>query len=694
MSRFSTQATHQGGLLAAKLQPPPLPAKQLARPRLLDTITDNPKPFLLLEAPTGYGKTLLIQQWLAHHQAAFCWLNLDAKDSDIQRFALYLIMALRQLPGTSPDLGESCLKKFDQALTEGSGLDIEDGLLPLLAELNTQIKQPCWLVIDQAHWLNSPLPAALIECLLDNRPDQLRFILAGQKQPAIKLAHLQLQDQLLLLNARDLAFTPLETSRFCQTIHPEITWREKAQIHQKTQGWPAALKLDEQQLTRWMENEGLVHPPGQKTDASVSTWTLPVWPHPEQPSEKAVADLLTRFASLHETEITAQLQTLHQLTWNHCLLGQPKAARGYNREARELAAAQSNTELLAWLDLDLAFLEIHKGHLQLARKHLSSQRLNSPDLSLELQAMQQLLAAKTSWHQGELDHCLELLNTTLLLSGDSHPETFMQGLLLLAAVLIHQRHTSSAFTTLDEAEQLILTEKLIDRGWQAAITLLKTRLWLQEGKQELALTWLAQLSNQFPARTPVQLEVHLAYSQALLLNHKPGSALKIIESLLNKPSDYPAAPTCLHLKVQYALALAANRQKTPALDQLQETLLVAEPDQHRLPFLIDNTRLEPLLDEVIELLAPGSDLLHFATSLQASGQQPGSRLFLPLIDKLSSREQEVLLLVAEGLSNQEIGRRLFISLHTVKSHLKHLMKKLGVRSRTQAVTRARELRLL
>jgi|GEM_PF-1772005 ATP/maltotriose-dependent transcriptional regulator MalT len=694
MSRLNSQATYQGGLLAAKLQPPPLPAKQLARTRLLDTITQNSKPLLLLEAPTGYGKTLLIQQWLDSQKVAFCWLNLDAKDKHIQRFALYLITALRQLPDTLPDLGESCLKRLEQGLTDNSGLDIEDWLLPLLVELNSQIRQPSWLVIDQTQWLNSPLTVALIDCLLDNRPDNLQFILVGQKQPAIKLARLQLQDQLLLLNARDLAFTPLETSRFCQILHPEMTWREKAQIHQKTRGWPAALKLNEQQLTNWIEKEGLAHLLNHKADSSGKGWSLPVWPHPELPFKKAVSDHLTHFASLHKTEVMAQLQTLHQLTWNHCLLGQPKAARGYNREARELARHQTDGEPLAGLDLDLAFLEIHKGHLQLAQKHLSSQRLNHPDLSPELRALQQLLAAKTSWYQGEFEHCLELLNTTLLLSGESHPETFIQGLLLLAAVLIQQKQASRAFTVLDEAEQLLLMEKLIDRGWQAAITLLKTRLWLQEGKQELALTWLAQLSNQFPPRTPVQLNVHLVYSQALLLNHKPGLALKALEPLLGMQSDYPAAPACLDLKVQYALILAANRQKALALDQLQEALLLAEPDQQRLPFFLDKARLEPLLGEVIELLAPGSDLLHFATSLQASGQQASARHLLPLIDKLSSREQEVLLLVAEGLSNQEIGLRLFISLHTVKSHLKHLMKKLGVRSRTQAVTRARELRLL
>jgi DNA-binding NarL/FixJ family response regulator len=59
--------------------------------------------------------------------------------------------------------------------------------------------------------------------------------------------------------------------------------------------------------------------------------------------------------------------------------------------------------------------------------------------------------------------------------------------------------------------------------------------------------------------------------------------------------------------------------------------------------------------------------------------------------RLTVREAEVLALVADGNSNREIGRALFLSEATVKSHLVHIFTKLGVGSRTQAVARAREL---
>jgi LuxR family maltose regulon positive regulatory protein len=64
------------------------------------------------------------------------------------------------------------------------------------------------------------------------------------------------------------------------------------------------------------------------------------------------------------------------------------------------------------------------------------------------------------------------------------------------------------------------------------------------------------------------------------------------------------------------------------------------------------------------------------------------------IEALSERELEVLALVADGMSNAEVGRSLFVAPSTVKKHLEHVFEKLGVRRRTQAVARARSLGLV
>jgi two-component system, NarL family, response regulator LiaR len=76
--------------------------------------------------------------------------------------------------------------------------------------------------------------------------------------------------------------------------------------------------------------------------------------------------------------------------------------------------------------------------------------------------------------------------------------------------------------------------------------------------------------------------------------------------------------------------------------------------------------------------------------------KPEFKLNEPELQRLgiSKREYEVLELIAQGLSNQEIADRLFVSLNTVKTHSSNLFMKLDVRRRTQAVQRAKELGLL
>jgi DNA-binding NarL/FixJ family response regulator len=105
-------------------------------------------------------------------------------------------------------------------------------------------------------------------------------------------------------------------------------------------------------------------------------------------------------------------------------------------------------------------------------------------------------------------------------------------------------------------------------------------------------------------------------------------------------------------------------------------------------FLLKRTRAEDIVD-AIHTVAEGSALPfpsmareligHFATTHRAS-----------VTDILTERECEVLLLIARGYSNQQIGAQLNIRLDTVKSHIKHVFNKLGVRDRAQAVIAAYE----
>ena len=82
----------------------------------------------------------------------------------------------------------------------------------------------------------------------------------------------------------------------------------------------------------------------------------------------------------------------------------------------------------------------------------------------------------------------------------------------------------------------------------------------------------------------------------------------------------------------------------------------------------------------------GTSPLSKSESLQKMGQ--------PLVEPLSERELQVLRLMADGLSNAEIGQKLFLSVETVKVHARNIYGKLGVGSRTQAIAQGRKLSLL
>ena len=94
--------------------------------------------------------------------------------------------------------------------------------------------------------------------------------------------------------------------------------------------------------------------------------------------------------------------------------------------------------------------------------------------------------------------------------------------------------------------------------------------------------------------------------------------------------------------------------------------------------------------DYLRRLAGGVPRIWARAAAPRGRRPPGSGLAEPL----SARELEVSRLIAAGLTNQQIAARLYLSLHTVKSHARNINAKLGVSSRTQAVATGRALGLL
>ena len=110
-------------------------------------------------------------------------------------------------------------------------------------------------------------------------------------------------------------------------------------------------------------------------------------------------------------------------------------------------------------------------------------------------------------------------------------------------------------------------------------------------------------------------------------------------------------------------------------------------------FLLKDVTAERLFDAV-RVIAAGEALLDPAVTRRLIGEfarmRPRRAPESSLMEDLTPREIEVLILVAEGLSNTEIADRLVVSDQTVKSHVSRVLTKLGLRDRTQAVITAYE----
>jgi LuxR family maltose regulon positive regulatory protein len=148
-----------------------------------------------------------------------------------------------------------------------------------------------------------------------------------------------------------------------------------------------------------------------------------------------------------------------------------------------------------------------------------------------------------------------------------------------------------------------------------------------------------------------------------------------------------------------ALTLQAQANSAESIVALERALTLAEPEGYirtfvdegePLRFLISdfrwqigkhNSHLKPYLEKLLE-------------AFPVNGSTPREPHTGNLVEPLSDREQEVLRLIADGLSNREIAARLIIGLGTVKTHINNIFGKLNVKNRTQAVARARELNLL
>jgi LuxR family maltose regulon positive regulatory protein len=197
----------------------------------------------------------------------------------------------------------------------------------------------------------------------------------------------------------------------------------------------------------------------------------------------------------------------------------------------------------------------------------------------------------------------------------------------------------------------------------------------------------------------------LAQACRMIGQQHPRDALPILDTLLDAARHDGRNLNAIALYIWRALALQALKEEEAAIEALGAALALAMPQRCRRPFLDVGPAVCPLLRETAHRSVGGEFVASLldAWAARSQGRQPragthpssalAARSSFP-VEPLSSRELDVLRLIAEGLSNKEIADRLFIGVGTVKWYATTIYNKLDVGSRTQAVARAQELGLL
>jgi LuxR family maltose regulon positive regulatory protein len=153
----------------------------------------------------------------------------------------------------------------------------------------------------------------------------------------------------------------------------------------------------------------------------------------------------------------------------------------------------------------------------------------------------------------------------------------------------------------------------------------------------------------------------------------------------------------LRAMVLQALAFHAHSEKNTAMQVLYDALALAEPGGFIRIFVDEGLPMAELLSDAAMRGMIPEYVGKLLAAIEYEKQEQAQRSALspqPLIAPLSARELEVLQLIAQGLSNDEIAKRLFLALDSVKGHNRRIYDKLQVQRRTEAVARARELGLL
>jgi LuxR family maltose regulon positive regulatory protein len=234
-------------MLLTKIHPPALPQKLVARPRLTQRIN---APITLLTAPSGFGKTTLLNEWRQTCGMPVVWVSLDADDNHPWRFWSTVTAALQTI---HPNFGQDLLPH----LRPLSPADLSENVVSLTNVIVRITSAPdsiprFGLVLDDYHHIQDQEIHASLQLWLEHLPPTLQLVISSHTKPPLALGHLRAKGMVTELETEDLRFTLEEGIGFLSqhaSEHP-MAYSDMQSLIKHTEGWVTGLTLATLALTQ------------------------------------------------------------------------------------------------------------------------------------------------------------------------------------------------------------------------------------------------------------------------------------------------------------------------------------------------------------------------------------------------------------------------------------------------------------
>jgi LuxR family maltose regulon positive regulatory protein len=297
----------------------------------------------------------------------------------------------------------------------------------------------------------------------------------------------------------------------------------------------------------------------------------------------------------------------------------------------------------------------------------------------------------------DFDDALENIKTAYNLCKNESNNTIKVHVMVIYSFILYGRGDIAGVKKMINEADDILKLNIIFPYTMSLYIAMKGFMLIKQNELEKANHFFKENGLEFDKKITYSDDLgYYPYALLLIIEMKFGEAEIVLSKLLKLAQTANRIERMIETKVIYAILNKATGDKEKAIKNLIEALEAAVSEDILMSFVLYHSGISDLLKEVYKIQATTKTKIprKLIDKLELAIEKREKFMKNNLGSVLSDRELDTLKLIAEDLSNQEIADKLFISLNTVKTHLKNVFLKLNVDNRTKAVDKAKELSLI